>query len=382
MATLHICGAGGIGKAAAQIILTTLPDNTQVIVGDRSKDALADLLEFVDFPDRVRTYQLDFAQLTDEAKQAFSDSDVVLDCLPGSLAPHVARQCIENHCHYANLTEYVAETSEIREMAAGAETGFILQTGLAPGYINILAHKLLQDFCTEHGVTEVESVSMKVGALTRHAVAPHFYGFTWSPIGVATEYVKDAEILRNHVVQKIQALSQIESVLIDGEWYEDNFTSGGAADLPESFRDRVKNLDYRTLRYPGHYQWVKNIMDQAPSSDERIKYLENVMLNKIPAYQEDVVVVYSQVTGFDNNGTLQGLDQSLKIKPVKFGNQLLTAIQATTAAPLIECAIMLLSGKYKGVVLQSELNPYVFIEGDVVKKVYSERSNTSELAEA
>lgn len=367
MATIHICGAGGIGRAAAQIAMTSLPELEKVIVGDRSQSALDSLQSFVEDPTKLETYILDFDS---DVSSYFEQSDVVLDCLPGSLAPKVARLCLDHRCHYANLTEYVAETAAIREMAEDAETGFILQTGLAPGYINVLAHGLFNKFCEENNVDKADSVSMKVGALTRNAVAPHFYGFTWSPIGVATEYVKDAEILRNHRVQRIQALSNIESVLIDGEWYEDNYTSGGAADLPEAFKDKVRDLDYRTLRYPGHYSWVKKIMDQAPSTDERISFLENTMLNEIPAYDEDVVIVYCQVTGKDTNGTLKAIDKSIKVFSTDFGKQRLTAIQATTAGPLIQCAQMLLEGNLTGIVLQSSLDPKKFLSGDIVKKIY------------
>jgi saccharopine dehydrogenase-like NADP-dependent oxidoreductase len=368
MAAIQIAGAGGIGKAAAQIIITMLPPDTQVIVGDRSRKALDSLLDFVSHHDRVTVYEMDFG--SEETGEMFDRSDVVLDCLPGSLAPKVARLCLDHKAHYANLTEYVAETEEIEEVAADAETGFILQTGLAPGYINVLAHKLFKDFCSKYNVDRADSISMKVGALTRNAVAPHFYGFTWSPIGVATEYVKDAIVLKDHEVQNIQALSRIESVLIDGEWYEDNYTSGGAADLPTALKDKVRNLDYRTLRYPGHYSWVKSIMDQAPSLEERIPYLEKTMLEQIPSFEEDVVIVYAQVTGKDDHGVLRSLDKSLKIFPTLFGDRVLTAIQATTAGPLIQSANMLLSGQYKGVVLQSQIDPYAFLEGAVVKKVY------------
>lgn len=369
MATINICGAGGIGKAAAQIILTSLPNDTQILVGDRSQSAIQSLLEFVDDPDRVTGYSLDFSG---DLSDIFKKSDVALDCLPGSLAPKIARLCLDHKCHYANLTEYVAETAEIRSMAENADTGFILQTGLAPGYINVLAHQLFNQFCEDYKVDRAQSLRMKVGALTANAVSPHFYGFTWSPIGVATEYVKDAEVLRNHRVQRIQALSQIESVLIDGEWYEDNYTSGGAADLPEAFKEKIQNLDYRTLRYPGHYAWVRNIMDQAPSSDERISYLEKTMLDEIPAYTDDVVIVYAQVIGKDSEGVLRGIDKSIKVKPVKFGQQTLTAIQATTAGPLIQCAELLLSNQYKGIVLQSQLHPEPFLKGKIVEHVYGE----------
>ena len=79
----------------------------------------------------------------------------------------MARLAREHRLHYANLTEYVQATNEITELARGAEQGFLLQTGLAPGVINVLANGLFQRFCREHGVDKVDDPEMRVGALTR-----------------------------------------------------------------------------------------------------------------------------------------------------------------------------------------------------------------------
>lgn len=82
-------------------------------------------------------------------------------------------------------------------MAKDAKTGFVLQNGLTPGYIDLLANCFFQQFCSDFGVKKVDKLEMKVGPLTNHAVAPHYYGFTWSPMGVATKYLKNAITLRD-----------------------------------------------------------------------------------------------------------------------------------------------------------------------------------------
>ncbi len=371
MTRINIVGAGGIGRAAAQIILSTPDLNARVLVGDRSEEALNDLIEFVggrenDLP--IETYVI--SNLDSAVDEVFAESDVVLDCLPGGLAPKVAAMAKKHKAHYANLTEYVQETNEILELARDADSAFVLQTGLAPGYINVLAHALFDEFCQRNNVESAESISMKVGALTRHAVSPHFYGFTWSPIGVATEYVKDAVILRDHKVIQVPALSGIESILIDGQWYEDNYTSGGAADLPQAFRDKVKNLDYKTLRYPGHYAWVRNVLNEAPYHMDRIEYLQNQMLQAIPRYDEDVVIIYASVQGWDDSGQLCVLDASLRVPGKEVGGKYLTAIQATTASALVQSAILLLDTDKRGPILQSEIDPISFLSGSIVEQIY------------
>ena len=84
--------------------------------------------------------------INEQMKAAFERCDILLDCSPGGQAPRMARFAKDFKMHYANLTEYVAETDEIIELAEDAETGFILQTGLAPGFINVLAMSLYQKF--------------------------------------------------------------------------------------------------------------------------------------------------------------------------------------------------------------------------------------------
>src|SRR6185295_18164075 len=122
--------------------------------------------------------------------------------------------------HYANLTEHVRETDEVSEIARGAQQGFLLQTGLAPGYIDVLANGLYQQFCQDHGVNVVDNVAMRVGALTTTVHPPHYYGFTWSSIGVATEYVEPATVLRDFKKTTRPSLSDVRTLLIDGIAYE------------------------------------------------------------------------------------------------------------------------------------------------------------------
>lgn len=372
-AKIFIAGSGGIGQAAGLILSESNEVNAEIYLGDISQGAIDRAIKFVSegcgHLSKLHGVLMPMSESNEAIENALAECDVILDCLPGSQAPHMARLAIKHGCHYANLTEYVAETNEIMELAKDADTGFILQTGLAPGFINVLANQLFQDFQEIHGVDKVDHISMKVGALSAHAQAPHYYAFTWSPIGVATEYMKDAVVVKDYTTQSIPALSGNETIIIDNVTYEDNFTSGGAADLPEAFEGRVRDLDYKTLRYPGHYQWVKETIEGI-SGDDKIKVLEKTMLDQIPSVEEDVVIVYSSVRGKDSNGVLRMMEKSYTVKPSKVGDKMLRAIQSTTAGPLCEAAYMLLKGGLKGVVLQSQIPAREFLNGPFVQGIY------------
>ncbi len=369
-----IVGAGGIGRAVGLILAADKEFSYELFIGDARKATAVDAAKWIkdglDGDATVTAFDMPMKGASDQMVDIFKESDVVLDCLPGSQAPRIAEMANKYDLHYANLTEYVKETNEVMEIAKGSKNGFMLQTGLAPGFINVLGMKLFNDFCKTHGVKKIDKMSMKVGALTKHAEAPHFYGFTWSPIGVATEYVKDCVAVRNGEKVLLPALSERETIMIDGVTYEDNLTSGGAADLPEALAGKVVDLDYKTLRYPGHYEWVKNVLSVIPPGADKVEKLQETMLSFIPNMEEDVVIVYASVKGKDKDGVLRGMQASYDIRPMKVGNKTLRAIQSTTAAPLAESARMLLTGKYKGVVFQSQIDPESFINGPFVSMVY------------
>lgn len=371
-----IAGSGGIGEAAALLLREWATNETEIYLGDISEKNLQKAKEFVTAnsakTSRVETFLMSPDEVTDAMRRAFEACDVLLDCSPGGQAPRMAQFAVDFNMHYANLTEYVAETEQIMKLAANAETGFILQTGLAPGFINVKAMQLYNEFVDKYHNEKVERIGMKVGALTANAMAPHFYGFTWSPIGVATEYVKNSRVIRDYKIGEAPALSAREQIIIDGCTYEADLTSGGAADLPDFFEGKARSLDYKTLRYVGHYGWVESIKNNINANGNLPAALEKAMLETIPSVEDDIVLVHASVDGFDSTGRRRMLEDAYFVEPLTIDGKSLRAIQTTTAAPLCESAMMLLSGKYKGVVLQSRIDPDEFMSGDFVSRVYQQ----------
>jgi len=370
-----IAGAGGIGKAVGLILACSDALDCDIAFGDINEDALKASAKFVKEGSSNRvipeTFLMSKSGANASMKKQFRSADIILDCLPGSIAPRIATFAREHNMHYANLTEYVNETEEVIKIAKGAKTAFVLQTGLAPGFINVLACRLFEDFTKENKVSTVDQIKMKVGALSQHALSPHYYAFTWSPIGVATEYLKDAIVVRDFKKKLVSALSGRERIIIDGDEYEDNFTSGGAADLPDAFSGKVRALDYKTLRYVGHYEWVDTILSSLPQGSDKIRLLERIMLNTIPSVEDDEVLIYAAATGKDKKGRLRSKERSYKIYPSIVGTKKLRAIQSTTACALCQIAYMLLTTKgWKGAVFQSEIPTDDFLNGPFVKEVY------------
>ncbi|MGB5667393.1 MAG: saccharopine dehydrogenase C-terminal domain-containing protein [Maribacter sp.] len=369
-----IAGAGGIAEAAGLLLMEWSAVPPTVFIGNRTLSKAVKVAKWIEEgatkPCTVKAFHLPEEGITPEMKEILDQGHVLLDCLPGSLAPKIARLAKEYQLHYANLTEYVAETNQIITFAKDATTGFVLQTGLAPGYINILANRLFQGFCRDFGVDKVDKLELKVGALTDHAVAPHYYGFTWSPVGVATEYLKDALVLRNFKKTRLPALSERSIIIIDGMAYEEDLTSGGAADLPDALAKKVDFLDYKTLRYPGHYAWVEEQISSLGNTPEAIAALQRKMEVLIPHIEDDKIILYAAVEGKDTDGTLHRREIAKQIRPQKVGRHQLRAIQIATAAPLIQTAQLMLESHYSGIVLQSQIDPDRFLNGNFIVPVY------------
>src|SRR5258707_9066871 len=185
-----IAGAGGMGSATG-LLLRELGDfEVDLFIGDssleRTQETAAWIREGSNRQGKVHAFHLPAAGTSAELESVLAGADILLDCLPGKEAPRMARLARKHEVHYANLTEHVKETEEILEIADGARQGFLLQTGLAPGYIDVLGHHLFQGFCREHGVDSVDCLQMRVGALTTTVRPPHFYGSTWSSVAIAT----------------------------------------------------------------------------------------------------------------------------------------------------------------------------------------------------
>ena len=372
---IFIAGSGGIGRALALLLRNEPRTAAEVILGDIHSEAADDACEFanVEVPTDApgaRDFTMPMEGTSDELDAILQSADAILDCLPGSQAPRMARLAKQHGCHYLNLTEYVAETNEVLGIAEGADTCFALQCGLAPGFINILGHDLYLKATKAWNVDKVDRLEMRVGALTRHATEPHHYGWTWSPVGVATEYVKDAIAVRDYKTVNVPSLTERKTLRLHGLEYEEALTSGGAADLPEALAGKVRDLDYKTLRYPGHYGWVEGLLKDIPDGPDRPAKLQAAMESAIPHVEDDIVLIYAAVEGKDEHGVLRAERATYFCPSIDVAGRRLRAIQSTTAAGIAEVLLIALEQGLTGPLLQSQVPTETFLNGPFVSLAY------------
>lgn len=142
--------------------------------------------------------------------------------------------------------------------------------------------------------------------------------------------------------------------------------------IPGALTGKVRSLDYKTLRHPGHYEWVQAQLVDRSNTAEAITTLQQKMEAAIPHIEDDRIILYAAVEGKGADGTLRRREISKCILPQKVGKHHLRAIQTTTAAPLLQSAQLLLESSQSGVVLQSHIDPKKFLNGSFLVSVYGE----------
>ena len=128
----------------------------------------------------------------------------VLSAAPFQLTVAIASAAAKAGVHYIDLTEDVASTRQVKEIAASADTAFIPQSGLAPGFISIVANDLAQRF------DSLDSIRMRVGALPQFPSNSLKYNLTWSTDGVINEYIEPCEAVVNGKLIEVPALEGLE----------------------------------------------------------------------------------------------------------------------------------------------------------------------------
>ena len=319
---IALLGAGHIGQTIARLLHASA--DYQVTVFDKQPASLAKLKA-----EGIATEQVDTANHAAMAL-ALRGREIVVNALPYQLAIPAAQMALEAGCHYFDLTEDVTATKEIKRIAANARTAFMPQCGLAPGFIGIVAHHLTKSFDTLH------DVKMRVGALPAFPTNALKYNLTWSVDGLINEYCHPCEAIHDGSLISALPLEGLEHFSLDGTEYEAFNTSGGLGTLCETLKGRVHNLDYKTVRYPGHRDLMQFLLrDLQLQSDQET--LKGVMRRSMPATMQDVVLVFVTVSGIKNGSLLQEVF-ARKIFAERDGAEALSAIQITTAAGI--CAVV------------------------------------------
>ncbi len=348
MKNILLMGAGKIGEMITEMLAGS--GDYHVTVADISDDALAKMPKY----DNVKTVNLDVldqAALDAEMTGKFA----VLSAAPYQITKYIAEGAVRNSVHYFDLTEDVACTRLVKELAKKADVALIPQCGLAPGYISIVAYDIAKRF------ERLQNVHLRVGALPKIPSNALKYNLTWSTDGLINEYCQPCEAVINGRLTETPPLEELENFSIDGIDYEAFNTSGGLGTLCETLEGKVQNLNYRTARYPGHRDILKLLL-QDLRLNERQDMMKDIFEYALPFTYQDVVLVYVTVTG-DIDGRFVQDSYAHKVYNQEIGGKMWSAIQVTTSAGICAMVDLLAEGKLpqKGFVRQEDVEYQDFI---------------------
>ncbi len=343
-----VLGAGKIGALISGLLAES--GDYSIALGDVDGVAAAAVAKAHGSTD-VEAHALDASHRRDlDAFLATHEIDAIVSSLPYYCNPVVAAAARKAKSHYFDLTEDVEVTRAVRRIARGAQRAFVPQCGLAPGFISIAANELTTHF------DEPRTIKLRVGALPQHPNNVLKYSLTWSTEGLINEYGNPCQAVVDGKLIDVAPLEGLEEIEIDGTLYEAFNTSGGLGSLAETRGKGCEQINYKTMRYPGHCQQMRLLMNDLKLNQDRAT-LKRILENAVPQTLQDVVIVYAAVAGLQE-GELREENYVNKIYPQVIGGRLWSAIQVSTAAGITAVLDLVLTRprKYRGFIAQEQFS--------------------------
>jgi len=340
MTRLILLGAGKIGETITHFLQAS--GDYTLTVADQDEGRLAPMAAL-----GAATVRCEFGEPA-ALRELIRGHQYVISACPFHLTPAISAAAVDVGAHYFDLTEDVESTRRVKALAATAATALVPQCGLAPGFISILAHAMTLKF------DSLRDVQMRVGALPVYPTNALKYNLTWSTDGLINEYCNPCEAISDGRLRETLALEEVEAFSLDGVAYEAFNTSGGLGTLCETLEGQVENLNYKTVRYPGHRDLVKMLIRDLRLGQRR-DILKDVLEESVPMTHQDVVLVFVTVSGM-REGRLTQESFAKKIYSKTIGGKLYSAIQVTTAAGICAMVDLMREGTLpsKGFVRQEE----------------------------
>ena len=342
-----VLGAGRMGHGAAYDLIHNSPDVREVTVADFDP-AKAEAVAAAVGTDRIVARDADASDYA-AMVELFRGHDSVISCVNYWYNESLSKAAIETRANFCDLggNNYVVDSQlALDEEAKAAGINIIPDCGLAPGMVSILAM---------HGAAKfdrIDEIHIRVGGLPQDPQPPLDYQLVFSVEGLINEYIEVARVIRDGEITEVPSMTELESLEFEGFPPLEAFqTSGGTSTLPDTFLGKIKHLDYKTIRYAGHCEKFKTMIDLGLCSSEEIvadyvkvrprKVFGELLQQHLPADGPDYVLVRLEFVGEREGETsrlrydiVDRLDESTG----------LSAMMRTTAFPASIIAQMMARG--------------------------------------
>jgi lysine 6-dehydrogenase len=331
-----ILGAGRMGHGAAFDLINNSPDVEAVTLADFDIRKARIIAEEINNP-KLQIKQIDVSDYADVVA-LMRGHDAAISCVNYWFNLELSKAAIETRTNFCDLggNNYVVDSQlALDAEAKNAGINIIPDCGLAPGMVSVLAM---------HGANrfeKIEEIHIRVGGLPQNPQPPLNYQLVFSVEGLINEYIETARVIRGGEITEVDSMTELETLSFDDFPALEAFqTSGGTSTLPDTFLGRIKELDYKTIRYAGHCEKFKTMIDLGLcSSDEIIadyvkikprKVLGELLQRNLPADEPDYVLIRLEFVGLRD-----GARKKLRYDIVdKYDEKTsLSAMMRTTAFP-------------------------------------------------
>ena len=367
-----VIGAGMMGSAVAYDLATTRP-NDEVILADIDNKRATNAAHSIG--PNVRGVGLD-VNVWEELLRAFEGNNAVVSAVSYSVNHNITRAAIQTGVHLCDLggnNDVVQKQLSLGEEARANGVTIVPNCGLAPGLINILSMEGAKEF------DQIEAMKLRVGGLPQHPRPPLMYQIVFSVEGLINEYVEKASVIRDGKLMEIDSMSELEEIGFNNVGTLEAFsTSGGISTLTQLLLGRVENLDYKTIRYKGHCEKFKTLLDLGFASNEPIltggrlktnrEFFTDLLRRKLDYGDTDLVLARVTIAG-----QRDGAQKMLVYELVDYYDDTtkLTSMMRTTAFPTSIIAQMLADGR---VTTRGVLPPEACVPGDAMISELSKRN--------
>ena len=338
-----VLGAGRMGLGAVHDLVSQ-PDVDGVTVADydgSKAEAIA-----ARYPEKTKAAQIDCNNHAAVVALMRGHASAI-SCVNYWLNERLARAAIEagtNFCDLGGNNDVVDAELAMNDEAVRAGINIIPDCGLAPGMVAVLVAHAAQQFDV------IDEIHIRVGGLPQTPKPPLDYQLVFSVEGLINEYIEPARIIRDGKIATVESMTELESLTFPEPFgkMEAFQTSGGTSTLVETFLGKVRDLDYKTIRYPGHCAKFKAMIDLGLCSSEAIdvdgaavkprRVLGELLVKNLPHDEPDAVLVRVELTGGGKRLRYDIIDR----QDPETG---LSAMMRTTAFPASIVALMMARGQ-------------------------------------
>jgi lysine 6-dehydrogenase len=285
-----------------------------------------------------------------KVKKLFEENDMVISAVPYNFNFYLSKIAIEKNTHFLDLggnNDFVQKQRSLFSKAKKGNVTIIPDCGLAPGMTSVITRDIVES------LESIDYVKLRVGGLPINPKPPFNYQIVFSPNGLINEYAERAIVLDNGKIKLKESMTKLEKISFPDPYskMEAFLTSGGCSTLPYTYKNKIKYLDYKTIRYPGHCQTFKPLLKIKPR-EKLISYL----IKNLPSNGKDVVLLKVIAKGIKDNSEFE--IEYLMIDYYDENNNI-TSMMRTTAYPSSIIAQMIEQEKIneKGVFCCEEIVP-------------------------